>query len=335
MEILDEPDRRLAAALHIAPRATWDELAAVLGVDASTVSRRFARLVRSGILRIVGETDWGLFSSTLPVHLRLQTGSASPAQVLEKLADFPEVQRLALTSGTHPIFATVHAASEPATAELLSRIHDLPGVAAVTSLPVLDYSGKGSGWVPDVLDEAQRSRCVELAAAAEAPDAGRGRPEGTERQAVELLRADPRLAASRLAKPLGVARSTAQRILHRVFEQGWLRARVEIDGSHLGYATPFVLRVKTEPSAALQVRRVLGAHPSTRFVTQVASEHNVLCNGLARSRTHLAELINNDFAAVAGVRELDADLFLAETKRYWIPRGASGTLGEFAPPPLL
>lgn len=335
MEILDDLDRSLVAALHIAPRASWDELAAVLDIDASTVSRRYARMSRQGVVKIVGETDWRLFSATLPVHLRLQTRGTAPGAVLDVLAALPQVQRLALTSGTHPIFATVHAASEELTAELLDRIHDLPSVASVTSLPVLDYSGKGSGWIPQVLDEAQSRRCAELAAGL-APDAqDPGLPEGSEKQALELLRADARLPATRLAKPLGVARSTAQRLLHRVFGQGWLRARVEIDGAHLGYGTPFMLRVRTDPGAARQVREALAAHPSTRFVTQVASEHNVLAHGLARSRRHLADLLNNDFGAVAGIRELDADLFLAEAKRYWIRRGPGGTLGDYLPPPLL
>ena len=340
MDILDDLDRSLVAALHIVPRAGWDELAGVLGVDASTVSRHFSRLTRKGIVKVVGETDWSLFSSTLPVHLRLQTLGAAPGVVLEALAALPEVQRLALTSGTHPIFATVHAASEKKTAELLDRIHNLPGVAAVTSLPVLDYSAKGSSWVPEVLNEAQAKRCAELAAelaAGLAPDAPApdGRPEGMDKHALELLRGDARMAATRLAKPLGVGRSTAQRVLRRVFNQGWLRARVEIDGTYLGYGTPFMLRVRTQPDAARQVREQLAAHASTRFVTQVASEHNVLCHGLARGRKHLADLINQDFGTVPGIRELDADLFLAESKRYWIRRGRDGTLGDYLPPPLL
>ena len=335
MEILDALDRSLVAALHIAPRASWDELAGVLDIDASTVSRRYARMSRQGLVKVVGETDWRLFSATLPVHLRLQTRGTAPGGVLDALAALPQVQRLALTSGTHPIFATVHAASEELTAELLDRIYGLPSVASVTSLPVLDYSGKGSGWVPQILNPAQTLRCLELAAGPE-PEAGEpGMPEGSEKHALELLRSDARLPATRLAKPLGVARSTAQRLLHKVFGQGWLRARVEIDGAHLGYGTPFMLRVRTEPGSAGQVCEALAAHPSTRFVTQVASEHNVLAHGLARSRTHLADLLNNDFGAVQGVRELDADLFLAEAKRYWIRRGRGGSLGEYLPPPLL
>ena len=335
MDILDALDRSLVAALHIAPRASWDELAGVLDIDASTVSRRYARMANQRLVKVVGETDWRLFSTTLPVHLRLQTQGSAPGAVLDALAALPQVQRLALTSGTHPIFATVHAASEELTAELLDSIYDLPAVASVTSLPVLDYSGKGSGWVPQVLDQAQTKRCQELASGPE-PAAGEPEiPEGNEKLALELLRSDARLPATRLAKPLGVARSTAQRLQHKVFGQGWLRARVEIDGAHLGYGTPYMLRVRTDPGAARRVRERLAAHPSTRFVTQVASEYNVLAHGLARSRTHLADLLNHDFGTVPGIRELDADIFLAEAKRYWIRRGPGGSLGDYLPPPLL
>ncbi|MFJ5195310.1 AsnC family protein [Streptomyces sp. NPDC088394] len=45
---LDDVDQALVHALQIAPRAGWNEIGAVLGLDAVTVARRWHRLTDAG-----------------------------------------------------------------------------------------------------------------------------------------------------------------------------------------------------------------------------------------------------------------------------------------------
>lgn len=338
--MLDDLDKLLIGALHLAPSASWEELSAVIGVNASTVSRRYNRLVERNVLRVVGEVEWGLYSTTLPVHLRIGTQGVPPSEVLQRLEDIQEVQYLALTYGTFPVFATIHAPSEPATAELLHRIYDIPGVSTMTTLPVLSFTSKGSGWDPQLLSPDQRTRCLKLVENGEyvSPRWPRDMPspaDEVEKRALELLQQDGRLASARLSKSLDVVPSTALRMVRKFVRDGWFRPRVEIDGAYLGYGAPFVLRVKAELDSVQDVSARLSHHPSTRFVTQVASEHNILCTGVALDRPHLAELINREFGVMPGVRDLDVDLFLVEVKRYWMSRGQEQRLGTFRPPSLL
>ncbi|KGJ79417.1 hypothetical protein GY21_05240 [Cryobacterium roopkundense] len=335
--MFDDLDRTIVGALHLAPRATWDDLASALPVDASTLSRRYARLANENVLRIVGEIDWGLFSTTLPVHLRIETRDSTPLAVAQRLEGLPDVQHLGLTFGRFPLFATVHAASEAATLELLMEIYALPGVSAITTLPVLAYASKGSGWDPQVLSADETRRFAEIG---RPPGAAPGSPqapvslEPLERKALQLLQQDARLPASSLGRTLGVATSTASRMVKKFIAEGWFRARVEIDGTYLGYALPFVLGVKTELNATGAVCQALARHPATRFVTQVAAEFDVLCTGLARDRSHLAQLVNDEFGAISGVRALDVAPMLLECKRFWMLRGENQRLGAFTPPSL-
>lgn len=340
--MLDDLDRAIIGVLHANPRATWDDVAAVVGVNASTVSRRYARLVQENIVRVVGEVAWGLYSSTLPVHLRVETMGAPPSEIADTLAGFGNIQHLALAYGRYPLFATLHAPTEERAADLLRSIHEVPGVSSVITLPVLAFAVKGSGWDPQILNQEQSRLCSDALAGSAQPNPmattllpGGAQPDDQEKRALALLQQDARATASRIGSELGLAHSTANRMLHRFFSNGWFRPRVEIDGSYLGYGAPFALRAKASHESVAEVCRELAQHPSTRFVTQVASEYNVFCTGLARDRAHLAQLVNEEFGAMAGIRELDVDLFLMETKRFWISRGPEQRLGEFAPPPLL
>lgn len=56
---LDETDRRLLHALQIEPRAAWADLAPVVGVDAATLARRWARLSDAGIAWVTGHSTRG------------------------------------------------------------------------------------------------------------------------------------------------------------------------------------------------------------------------------------------------------------------------------------
>lgn len=332
--MLDDLDRKLLGALHVIPRGSFDDLATVLGVDSSTIGRRFNRLIEARVARVVGQVDWAMYSSTLPVHLFITPGPGTPKQVLTQLQALPQVQHLAHSTGTEPVFATVHAASEAETADLLETIHAMPDVAAVRSLPVLAAQAKGADWDPRLLDDDEKERA---ALHRGAPPEGE-RPQeldDSERAVVELLREDGRASAASLARTLGLTSSTAHRITRRVLDNGWVRPRVEIDPALLGFTTPFVLRIDTEPANTGQVLTTLSTEPHVRFTTRVAGPHAILVTGLARDRNELGVFLDNTVGTLPGVRTVTADVLLVERRRYWMDRNPRDGLDTFAPPPLL
>lgn len=335
--VLDELDRGLVSALHLAPRASFDELAAVLGVDASTISRRFARMTDERVLRVVGQVDWAMYSQVMPVHLFIDTAGTAPRAVIERLRAFPQMQYLAQTSGTSSVFATVHAATEDDTAAVLDEVYATAGVAAVQTLPVLAVHGRGAGWDPMLLDPAARRRGLEIGDSAAGRGTGGGdvdQLDSTERRLVSLLRQDGRAAAAALGRAVGLPPSTAHRAVRRLLDGGWVRPRVEIEPQQLGFATPFVLRVQVAAGAEPKALSELTAMPQTRYTTRVAGRAAIVCTGLVTDRRALAAFIDTDLAAVDALTAVEADVVLVERRRYWMDRDARG-LGDFAPPPLL
>lgn len=133
--LLDELDRRLIGALHLAPRATWDDIAGVLAADASTLKRRYDRLSEARMVRVIGQADWGMHSRAMPVHVLLDITGETPLTVLDRLRDLPHLQFLAQISGDYPLYAVVHAPSEAATSEAIDRMYSSRAFAASTPCP--------------------------------------------------------------------------------------------------------------------------------------------------------------------------------------------------------
>ena len=101
---LDPIDRRLVHALQIEPRASWNELSPVIGVDASTLARRWARLREEGIAWVTGHPTLGQISI-----MEIDCERAKMDAVIQELQRDPAVYVLDVTSGSRDLMAIVFA----------------------------------------------------------------------------------------------------------------------------------------------------------------------------------------------------------------------------------
>lgn len=338
---LDELDRRLIGALHLAPRATWDDIGAILSADASTLKRRYDRLHEARMVRVIGQADWGMHSTAMPVHVFLDITGETPLAVLDRLRDLPHLQLLAQISGDYPLYAVVHAPSDAATSEAIDRMFSVPGVRRVNALPAISTLRRGITWDPQFLTDAERAELLELTGA---------RPEGTptatatppakplgesERTAVALLLQDGRASAASIARAAGLATSTAHRVVRRILDEQWVKPRLEIVSEWLGFQTPFILRLRVAPGDTPEVMRRIDRLPQTRLAAHVASDTSVLATGLVTDRSALALFIDDELAKIPGIVTVSTAVMLAEPRRYWLDRDRDSGLGEFHAPTLL
>jgi DNA-binding Lrp family transcriptional regulator len=339
--LLDELDRRLIGALHLAPRATWDDIGETLSADASTLKRRYDRLYEARMVRVLGQADWGMHSTAMPVHVFLDITGETPLAVLHRLRDLPHLQLLAQISGDYHLYAVVHAPSEAATSEAIDRMFSIPGVRSVNALPALSTLRRGIAWDPQILTDTERADLLKLTGP---------RPEGTptatatppakplsdaERTVVAELIQDGRASSASIARTAGLAASTAHRVVRRVLDERWVKPRLEIVSEWLGFQTPFVLRLRVAPGDAPDVMRRLDQLPQTRLAVHVASDMSVLCTGLVTDRSALAAFIDNELAKIPGILTVSAAVMLAEPRRYWLDRDLNSGLGKFHAPTLL
>ncbi|MGD6747508.1 AsnC family transcriptional regulator [Streptomyces sp. BH106] len=336
---LDELDRRLIGALHLAPRATWDDIGAVLAADAGTLKRRFDRLHEAGMARVIGQAAWGMHSSAMPVHVFLDVTGATPLAVLERLRGLPHLQHLAQISGDHPLYAVVHAPSEAATGEAVDRLFSVPGVRRVNALPALRTLRRGINWAPGFLTDAERAGLRELTGVhpeGTATAAPPGKPlSESERTVVAHLMRDGRASAAAIARAAGLATSTAHRLVRRVLDERWVQPRLETVSQWLGFDTPFLLRLRVAPGSTADVMGRIDRLSQTRLTAHVAGDLSVLCTGLVADRAALAAFIDHELAEVPGIVKAGVDVMLTEPRRYWLDRDRESGLGEFHPPGLL
>ncbi|MEV8544282.1 Lrp/AsnC family transcriptional regulator [Streptomyces sp. NPDC051572] len=337
--LLDELDRRLIGALHLAPRATWDDIGEILAADASTLKRRYDRLHEARMVRVIGQADWGVHSTAMPVHVFLDITGESPLAVLHRLRDLPHLQLLAQISGDYPLYAVVHAPSEAATSEAIDRMFSVPGVRRVNALPALSTLRRGITWDPQFLTDTERADLLKLTGS---------RPEGTatatppakplseaERGVVAQLLQDGRASAASIARTADLATSTAHRVVRRVLDEGWAKPRLEIVSEWLGFQTAFILRLRVAPGATPEVMRRIDQLPQTRLAAHVASDMSVLATGLVTDRSALALFVDDELARIPGLLGVSVAVMLAEPRRYWLDRDLTTGLGTFHAPTLL
>src|ERR1700761_7071514 len=127
-ENLDQLDLQLIQALNIDGRASFSTIARVLGVSDQTIARRYANLLSTNVIRVVGRTNpHSIGETSWFVRVRCSPNVALP--VGEALARRPETSWVKLTSGGTEIVAVVrgpaHSDSPSLLLEQLPRTRDV------------------------------------------------------------------------------------------------------------------------------------------------------------------------------------------------------------------
>ena len=129
---VDEVDLALLRALQDDGRASYVDLAAVVGLSPAGARRRVVRLDESQVVRVgaVVRHSGRDRQSAMGFGVRL---AGDHRDVVEQLAAMPSVIFVARTLGRFDVLVTVRAFSAAQLVELLDQVRALPGVNAVES----------------------------------------------------------------------------------------------------------------------------------------------------------------------------------------------------------
>lgn len=135
---IDDMDRRLIGALRGPERVTITDLARATGMARGTVQGRLARLVERGVI-----TGWGPdldakatdYAVTAFVSISIAQGAHD--QVVEALAQTPEVLEVHIITGGGDLLCRVAARSNDHLHEIIQEIVAIPGVQRTSSQLIL------------------------------------------------------------------------------------------------------------------------------------------------------------------------------------------------------
>lgn len=212
---LSDEDMGLVHALQVNGRASFREIADVLGISDQTAARRWARLRSAGRLRVLGLTDpLRLGDSIWVVRVRCTPDAA--AYLGEAMARRTDTTWVNLSSGGTEISCSVRTRGPgPEESPLLQKLPRTPQVVDVSahcSLHVFFGQDLSPINKRGPLTAAQVTALTSPDAPARAPDAAPPVTlDDSDRQLLDLLARDGRAAPGELATATGLSPSTVRR----------------------------------------------------------------------------------------------------------------------------
>ena len=134
--MLDERDLEIVSALREDARATYADIAARVGLSASSVHERVRKLEAAGVITayraVVDPEALGLFVTALIAVTPLDP--QQPDDLPERLADLPEVEDCLSVAGEANYILKVRTRSTNHLEELIRRLREKAGVSTRTTI---------------------------------------------------------------------------------------------------------------------------------------------------------------------------------------------------------
>jgi Lrp/AsnC family transcriptional regulator, leucine-responsive regulatory protein len=146
--VLDERDLEIVTALREDARATYADIAARVGLSASSVHERVRKLEANGVITayraVVEPESLGLFVTALIAVTPLDP--QQPDDLPERLADVPEVEDCLSVAGEANYILKVRTRSTNHLEELIRRLREKAGVSTRTTIALsIPFEGRPVG----------------------------------------------------------------------------------------------------------------------------------------------------------------------------------------------
>lgn len=143
--MLDERDLEIVTALREDARATYADVAARVGLSASSVHERVRKLEAAGVITayraVVDPEAMGLYVTALIAVTPLDP--QQPDDLPERLADLPEVEDCLSVAGEANYILKVRTRSTNHLEELIRRLREKAGVSTRTTIALsIPFEGR-------------------------------------------------------------------------------------------------------------------------------------------------------------------------------------------------
>lgn len=309
---IDTLDRGIITELQRDGRATWNEIAKVVGTTGTTVARRTGRLVEVGAIRVVGAIDPLRCGLGYPILVRIRTLPRQIRTVADVLADRSDVRFLAVVTGTSDIVAELIVASRADMARVLMDELDMTdGIAGTTAATVMRHYK---------LSYHERPQQGEVLVT----NGGDGTPGSTKelddlgRAIADQLALDGRMPIATLSENLGISESMARRRVDSLVSSGQVGISTLLDASMLGYEVEVLLWLGVDLSCLSAVADQLCHRPEVRYLAAAAGDAELVAEVLCRDQEDLYRFTTEVLGPLEGIRRTELMLQLQAVKRAWV-----------------
>jgi DNA-binding Lrp family transcriptional regulator len=306
----DELDVAIVDAVRSAPRASWRDLAPVMGVDPATVGRRWSRMQAAGVAWVTAHPAGSATPACALIEISCEP--ARSVEVAEVFADDVAAATVKLTSGGRDLQVLAQAPDLVAlSAYLLDRVGHVPGITNVRSHIVTRSAIEASRWREGALDPEQQRR---LGARAEARAERDVVFERADQRIVRALTIDGRMSFERLAEHAGLGAVTVRRRLSRLERAGMVTYRCDTSRHLSGRAVAATYYGSIDVHELDHAEVRLRGLPGVRACSIVAGPYNVIIDAWLHSAADAHELERRMSHALPALRIQDRSVVLRVVK---------------------
>ncbi|MFD9944766.1 Lrp/AsnC family transcriptional regulator [Nonomuraea sp. NPDC059023] len=315
MNDLDELDRRILAALHVNGRASWTDIAQVIGTSTTTVARRAQQLFASGAVRVAVLPN---LEHDGPVHVfmvRVSCAPGSQLQVAGLLARNPDIRFVAIVTGAHDIvFELVAPKARDLYSMLVDYVHHIPGTLNSSADLVLHTYKVTYDWSLQLLDQADKT----LAVPPKPQSCEPGHLDEVDRGILAATRVDGRASFQSIADGLGISESTARRRLEAMLERGCATVATFIPAAALGFEAEILFWLSVEPAMLDSVAERLNAERGVRLITATLGQASLMCEVIMPTTADIHHFTSRTLASIPGIQSWTANVQVLAVKRGYL-----------------
>lgn len=152
MRIFDQLDRHIIRLLQQDGRAASAEIARRLGASERTVRNRINRLVEQGAILPTVVVNHKRFGYQTAVDIFCEVDISRMAEIGQALAQLPEVNYIAYSTGDQDISIQALLESSDAVYEFVQRLAAIPGVQRTKTVLVPRILKNTYEWIPPEID---------------------------------------------------------------------------------------------------------------------------------------------------------------------------------------
>ncbi|SEM00170.1 Lrp/AsnC family transcriptional regulator [Streptacidiphilus jiangxiensis] len=281
--MLDATDAALVAALQRDGRASFQELAAEVGVSREAARARVQRLLDRREVRIVGIVAPDVLGLGALAHVSVEVVGDSTAAA-RALAGRDAVMFLSRTAGRRQLVADVRARDAVALDDELTAIRGVPAVRGIEVFRCVE-----------LVKDAYSSARPELPPRPHsAPD-----PDERDRALLALLQRDGRTSYTELAERVGLSQAATRARVLRLIETGAVHVTGLVASAAVGVREAAGIGLGVDGSAA-PVARAAAAIDGVNFVMTGHGRFDVVCGVDAPDRSRLLAILDR-LRATSGV----------------------------------
>jgi DNA-binding Lrp family transcriptional regulator len=317
--MMDPLDGQILHALQISPRVSFRRIAAALDVTEQAVARRYHRLRRDGVVRVVGLTAPANEGDAYWV-CRMHARPDRIPQLADALVRRPDVSHANVLLGWTELVCTIRAPlGENREDVLLQR---LPRTTSVTALNIdlvlhrfgqpatahwTGYGHKLSAQQVDriLTDPSERASVRQPA-----------QPSAEDRPMLGALAEDGRAPHSQLAERTGCSVARVRRRLAALEASGALVYDVDLLPERLGYHLSAMLWLTVAPQHTHRVGEQVAAHDEIAFAAAISGTKNLVAVAICRDADGLYRYLTDRLGAVEGILTYEVSIRTQRLKQH-------------------